>query len=195
MRGYCAAFPRRSHPSLPYHCLRRAHIFSEKCSDQALPWTWAPRPHTFPSPVPPKSVPHIWPLHSLLPRLAPPSALRRGTWQLLSGASGSCRISSCRGSSCPLFQGLLCHQSPLGSCLCAPPRPQARSSFPYCGLLLCILMLGGTEASPGTVCHPPTPALWAVVCLAPFLNAVCPGRAALLNDDWLDGGIPSRGRQ
>ena len=131
MRGYCAAFPRRSHPSLPYHCLRRAHIFSEKCSDQALPWTWAPRPHTFPSPVPPKSVPQIWPLHSLLPRLAPPSALRRGTWQLLSGASGSCRISSCRGSSCPLFQGLWCHQSPLGSCLCAPPPP---------GTLLCPLM-------------------------------------------------------
>lgn len=47
IKGYCATFPRRSHPSFPHHCLPRAHIFPEKCLSHAHQGS-CPQPHILP---------------------------------------------------------------------------------------------------------------------------------------------------
>lgn len=171
MRGDCAAFPRRILSSLLPHCLPRAHIFPEKCFNPTPPGTWLPSPHPLLLLLLLLSASKsVSPKPGLLtaPQLGPPSAPRRGTCNCSVGHAGSRRPTAAA-----LVLGRQCHQSPLSSSASAGPSP---------GLLLppnvarsfASLSWAAWDPPLGTVCHPSTPPLWAVIpCVWLPLSILC----------------------
>lgn len=186
MRGYCVLFQGEATP--PFPITASEELASQKSAPIMSHHGPGPPSRT---PSPPQCCPNL--ASSLTaPQIGPTLSPKKGN---LATAQWAMQTAVGSVAAAPCSRGL-CHQSPLGSCPCGP-LPRHAPLSPLTGLAPLHPYAGwhGGPLWPRVPPSHPSPVDCSLLYLAPLLNAVCPGRAALLNDDWLDGGIPSRGCQ